>query len=129
MVEIRGAQRPLLALGLGLCIATAGLWAASHIEPKKGNPQKECTETECTVNFPGDKRGQRTTGVGGTDVFGVPVYMGDLSPQRVELLIGVRTFYATMGQPREIAGMVVELKRTAPDGAIITFRKDPNARN
>ena len=129
MVEIRGAQRPLRAMALGLVIAVGGLWAASHLEPKKGNPEKECTDTVCTVNFPGDKRGPRTTGVGSTVVFGIPVHMGDLSPQRVELGVGVRTFYATMGLPREIAGLVVELKRTAPDGAIVEFRKDPNARN
>ena len=129
MVEIRGAQRPLRALALGLVIAVAGLYASSHIEPKKGNPQMECTATECTVNFPADQAGGRTTGVGSIVIFGVPVHMGDLSPDRAELGVGPKTLYIPKGFLRQALGLEIELKRTASDGAIIVFRKDTGARN
>jgi hypothetical protein len=129
MVEVRGAQRPLLAMGLGLVIVTAGLYAASHLNPKKGAPQKECTATECTVNFPGDKRGNKTTGVGSIEILGRHVAAGEITHNRVELLVGPKTLYIPMGYKREALGLEIELLRTAPDGAIIVFRNNTGARN
>ena len=129
MVEIRGAQRPVLAIGVGLVITVIGLFLASKLNPDKGNPQKECTATQCTVNFPAAKQGNRNTGVGSIVIFGVPVHMGDVSVNRAELGVGAKTLYIPMGFVREAGGMQIELKRTASDGAIIVFRKDESARN
>ena len=129
MVDVRGAQRPLLALGLGLAIATAGLYAATYINPKKGSPQKECTATECTVNFPAESRGSKTTGVGSIEIFGRHVAMAELTNNRAELLVGPKVLYIPMGYLREALGLEIELKRTAPDGAIIVFRNNTGARN
>ena len=129
MVEIRGAQRPLLAAGLGLCICIAGLYAATYITPKKGNPQKECTANECTVNFPADRRGSKSTGVGSIEIFGRHVAMAELTNNRAELLVGPKVLYIPKGYLREALGLEIELKRTAPDGAIIVFRNNTGARN